>query len=89
MTALLYTRNVYPKTHHGAKSKFGELFIKTGILPALVGDSITELFDYRQAADYDLDENLTQQEAEILVVKANEVYNLTTAYLQNIASHQG
>jgi uncharacterized protein (UPF0332 family) len=30
MTALLYTKEVFPNTHQGIHSKFSELFVKTG-----------------------------------------------------------
>ena len=42
LIALLYTQNVYSKTHQGTKAKFSELFIKTGIFPVTVSDAIRE-----------------------------------------------
>lgn len=82
--ALLYSQNVYSKTHQGARAKFSELFIKTAIFPIETSDSITMLFDYRQEADYDLDEDITYQEAEHLIDKANEMYQLTKAYFEKL-----
>lgn len=46
ITALLYTRNIYSKTHQGVRAKFTELFIKTSIFPIEISNSITLLFDY-------------------------------------------
>jgi uncharacterized protein (UPF0332 family) len=80
--ALLYVRDVYAKTHQGARAKFSELFIKTAIFPIEISDSIAMLFDYRQEADYDLDGDITQEEAVILIRKAEEFYQLTKAYFQ-------
>jgi uncharacterized protein (UPF0332 family) len=40
------------------------------------------LFDYRQEADYDLDEDITKEEAAILIKKADEFLQLTKAYFQ-------
>jgi len=82
--ALLYSQNVYSKTHQGARAKFSELFIKTAIFPTETSDYITMLFDYRQEADYDLDEDITRQEAEHLIDKANEIYQLTRTYFESI-----
>jgi uncharacterized protein (UPF0332 family) len=82
LIALLYTQKVYSKTHQGAKAKFSELFIKTGIFPVEISDSISLLFDYRQEADYDLDAEITSEEAELLISKASEIYSLCNAYLQ-------
>jgi uncharacterized protein (UPF0332 family) len=86
MVAALCTRNIYSKTHVGARSKFAELFIKTAIFPISVSDSIALLFEYRQTADYDLDENITEEEAGMLVKKATEIYFLTNAWLQNVVN---
>ncbi|MBN8720701.1 MAG: HEPN domain-containing protein [Sediminibacterium magnilacihabitans] len=82
---LLYTQNVYSKTHQGARAKFSELFIKTSIFPIDVSDSIVLLFDYRQEADYDLDADITSDEAALLIDKARGIYQLAKAYFQELA----
>lgn len=87
MIALLYTRNVYAKTHQGARAKFSELFIKSSIFPIEYSDSIAMLFDYRQEADYDLDEDITHEEAANLIKKASEFYRLVNTYFQNLIAH--
>jgi len=40
------------------------------------------LFDYRQEADYDLDADISIEEAKDILQKATEFFNLTKAYLQ-------
>ncbi len=82
MTALLYTENVYAKTHHGIRAKFSEHFIKPGIFPTSSSDIVTLLFDYRQEADYDLDADITPEEASYLVEKATAFLQLTRQYFQ-------
>ncbi|MDB5210379.1 MAG: hypothetical protein JWQ30_1206 [Sediminibacterium sp.] len=72
MTALLYTKDVYAKTHQGTRAKFSELFIKTGIFPLAVSDSLALLFDSRQEADYDLDVDIKVEEAKNLIEKAKD-----------------
>jgi uncharacterized protein (UPF0332 family) len=89
LIALLYTQKVYSKTHQGAKAKFSELFIKTGIFPVEVSDLISLLFDYRQEADYDLDAEITKEEANSLISKASEIYSLCNTYFQRLLSDYG
>ena len=46
------------------------------------------LFDYRQEADYDLDEDITHEEATNLIRKADDFYHLVKAYFQNLYDYQ-
>lgn len=87
MIALLYTQNVYAKTHQGTRAKFTELFIKTSVFPIGISDSIALIFDYRQEADYNLDEDITREEATNLINKAVEFYQLVLAHLPKIIGH--
>jgi uncharacterized protein (UPF0332 family) len=82
MTALLYTKEVVAKTHQGVRSRFSELFIKTGIFPVAAADTITLLFDYRQEADYDLDAEINADEAANLVEKAGEFLRFIKQYFE-------
>jgi uncharacterized protein (UPF0332 family) len=84
MTALLYTKNIYAKTHQGIRAKFSEHFIKTGVFPVDVSDSIAMFFDYRQEADYDLDADITADETVTIIEKARSFYILCKAYYQEI-----
>jgi uncharacterized protein (UPF0332 family) len=84
MTALLYTQDVYAKTHQGTRSKFTELFIKTGVFPLAISNSIALLFDARQEADYDLDADITVEEAGNLIEKAKEFIQLTKKYCKEL-----
>ncbi len=87
MIALLYTKNVQAKTHQGAHAKFSELFIKTGLFPVEIASDISVIFDFRQEADYDLDTDITHEEARDLVRRANSFYLLTKAYLQEFVQY--
>jgi len=82
MTAMLYTKNIYAKTHQGVRAKFSEVFIKTGIFPIETSDSIAMLFDYRQQADYDLDTDITGEEAHAIIQKATDFFELCREYFQ-------
>ena len=40
------------RTHNGARIKFGNEFIKTGLIDKKYGKLYSKLFDYRQKGDY-------------------------------------
>lgn len=86
MMALLYTQNIYTKTHQGAHVKFFETFIKTGIFSIETADRLTKMFKYRQEADYDLDATVSPEEAEELIRDAREFLQQAKAYLQILAA---
>jgi uncharacterized protein (UPF0332 family) len=52
VTALLLKDNHYSTTHNGAKSKFSEHFIKTGLFTTEIGRIYSQLFTWRQKGDY-------------------------------------
>lgn len=84
MTALLYTKGIYAKTHPGVHAKFSEIFIKSGILPVKISSYISILFAYRQEADYDLDSSITIDEATEIVEKAIEFREICQDYYQEL-----
>jgi uncharacterized protein (UPF0332 family) len=84
MIALLYTKSVHTKTHQGAHAKFSELFVKTGIFPSETSSDISVIFDFRQEADYDLDTDITHEEANDLIRRARSFYQLAKTYLQEV-----
>jgi len=84
MVALLYSKNVYAKTHQGLRTKFTELFIKnTSAFPMNISGTISMLFDYRQEADYDLDAEISIEEARLILSKATEFFQLARTFLQS------
>lgn len=74
MVALLYTKNVHAKTHQGVHGKFSELFVKTAIFPVETSNDISVIFDFRQEADYDLDTDITPEEASDLIKRARSLH---------------
>lgn len=50
--ALLLNEDHKSTTHNGAKTKFSEHFIKTGIFPTEIGRIYSQLFTWRQKGDY-------------------------------------
>jgi len=50
--ALLLKSDLSTRTHDGARTKFGNEFIKTGVIDKKYGKLYSKLFDYRQKGDY-------------------------------------
>ncbi len=84
MTALLLTQNVFAKTHQGTRAKFSELFIRTGLFSNDMAAHIKIAFDLRQEADYDLDAEISNEIAALMIVKSKELHKLSIAYLQTL-----
>ena len=53
VSALIISKNLDSHTHNGVKTKFSELFIKTGIVDKELGKIYSQLFTWRQKGDYD------------------------------------
>ena len=60
--ALLLKNNIETQSHNGARTKFSDEFIKTGIIDVKLGKLFSLLSDYRQKGDYgdlyDFDEKI-------------------------------
>lgn len=78
--ALLLTEGVVTKKHEGARVKFHELFVKTGKFSVEMGKLVARNFDARQSADYDMEANITEEQAQQLLEGARTFYTLTIAY---------
>ena len=76
MTALLLSQNVFAKTHQGTRAKFSELFIKTGLFSDVMAAHIKNAFDLRQEADYDLDAEISNEIAALMIFKSKELHKL-------------
>lgn len=50
--ALLLKKDIDTRTHNGARTKFSDEFIKTGIIDKKLGKLFSQLSDYRQKGDY-------------------------------------
>ncbi len=61
VNALLYLNGIQTKTHSATKSKFSQMFVKTGRFDKKHGRLLSELFDWRQRGDY---ENIFEYDSE-------------------------
>ncbi|PWD97736.1 HEPN domain-containing protein [Marinilabilia rubra] len=52
VSALLFKNNIEVASHSGIRNKFGEVFVKTGIINREIAKHYTDLFEKRQKGDY-------------------------------------
>lgn len=78
---LLLTKGVFSKTHQGTMSKFHELFIKTGSLPVELGKVLNETFAKRQFGDYDVEADISEEEALKVAEEAKMFVNKIKIFL--------
>lgn len=62
--ALLFIKNVYPKSHKGVIQKFGEEFIKPSLLERKIGHMLAQAETMRLKADYDVGVKIDKEECE-------------------------
>lgn len=53
-------------------SKFNELLIKTGVMKRSHGDAMRQVFELRQASDYDPDAELTEEDTSYAMEAARQ-----------------
>lgn len=83
LVALFFSKDIFVKTHKGAFSKFGELFVGNEPFTSEHASILGLLFSKRQQADYDLDCDISHSEAKMLLAQASEFYAATKTYLQH------
>ncbi|RLF32848.1 MAG: HEPN domain-containing protein [Thermoplasmata archaeon] len=62
--ALLMIKEVYPRSHKGVIQKFGEEFVKPGLLEKKMGYILAQAETMRLKADYDVGAKITKEECE-------------------------
>ena len=73
--ALLFIKETYPKSHKGVIHKFGEEFIKSGLLERKMGQMLSQAESMRMKADYDVGVKIKKEECEE-IVKSGKVFLL-------------
>ncbi|GAB4027921.1 HEPN domain-containing protein [Spirosoma koreense] len=83
LLALLHsTDGQVPKTHTGVHNEFRKRFILTGIFDRRYSNTITELFNLRQGGDYEIDFDISQEDAQDAVERAVEFLLQVEVYLR-------
>ena len=67
--ALLFSRNLIPKTHRGTITLFSEL-VKKGVIGIELADMLRRAFDMRQKGDYEVYAVFGREEVEDLIKNA-------------------
>ena len=62
--AFLVIKRVYPKSHKGVLQKFGEEFVKSGLLERRMGHILSQAESMRLKADYDVGVKIDKDECE-------------------------
>jgi len=62
--SLLLIKEIYPKSHKGVIQKFGEEFVKSGILEKKMGYMLSQAETMRLKADYDVGVKISKEECE-------------------------
>jgi uncharacterized protein (UPF0332 family) len=83
--ALLFTKNIFSKTHQGTQLKFHELFIKPGLIPKELGKILNETYEKRQFSDYDMDAEISMAEAEKVHKNTRFLLDAIKYYLDTVA----
>ena len=72
--ALLFIKKISPKSHKGVIQKFGDEFIKPGLLEKNMGQMLSQAESMRLKADYDVGVPIHKEECE-------EILNNCEAFL--------
>ena len=75
--ALLFIKKISPKSHKGVIQKFGDEFIKPGLLEKKMGQMLSQAESMRLKADYDVGVPIHKEECE-------EILNNCEAFLIQI-----
>lgn len=81
---LLATKGIIPKTHKGAFSQFALHFVKEKIFAKEFSDRLNRLFERRQQADYEWQEEFGRDIARDSFLKAKEFINATEILMPKI-----
>jgi uncharacterized protein (UPF0332 family) len=73
--ALLLKEGKSPKTHHGTRKLFSQVFVKDKNFNKELFDFYSELLNNRETADYDMFSDFTKNETK-------EIINRTTLFIQ-------
>ena len=71
-----------PKTHTGAHTEFRKQFIKAGLFADSFCITMSALFNLRQGGDYEIDFDISREDAQDAVAKASEFLLQVEAYLR-------
>lgn len=83
--ALLLGENLSFSSHSGVISAIGKYLIKTNKIPVKYHRYLIDAQDQRNRGDYDVNPNLSRDDADKFIVQAEEMLNFVNKYLQQIS----
>jgi len=83
VSALLYKHQIEASSHTGIRQKFGELFVKTGIIDRDIAKHYTDLFEKRQKGDYNDFFDYDEETVLRLFPKSQEFINQIEKVIEN------
>lgn len=83
ITAILFWKGFTFSTHGQTIGAFNREFIKNGIFPKEFSLMIQDLYENRQIGDYDPDQYLDKELAEINLLNAEKILKTIKEYLNN------
>ncbi|MFM2063081.1 MAG: hypothetical protein RLZZ507_2751 [Cyanobacteriota bacterium] len=79
--ALLLNENLSYSSHAAVISALGKYLVKTNKIPKKYHRYLIDAQDQRNRGDYDVNPNLNKEDADKLIVQAEEMLNFTDQYL--------
>ncbi len=80
--ALLLIHDLSYSSHKGVISAFGKHFVKTGIFEKEFSKTLAQSFEKRQLAEYETGVEISQEEAEEILIKAEKFLKKARKYLE-------
>jgi uncharacterized protein (UPF0332 family) len=79
--ALLLNENLSYSSHAAVISALGKYLVKTQKIPSKYHRYLIDAQDQRNRGDYDVNPDLNKEDADKLIVQAEEMLNFTNQYL--------
>ena len=79
--ALLLNENLSYSSHAAVISALGKYLVKTNKIPIKYHRYLIDAQNQRNRGDYDVNPDLTREDADKLIVQAKEMLNFTNQYL--------
>jgi len=74
--ALLMLKKIFPKSHKGVIQKFGEEFIKAGLLEKEMGYMLSQAETMRLKADYDVGVQISEEECDAVLEHSEQFIDI-------------
>lgn len=80
-SALLFSKDIFTKTHSGVKQQLGLHFIKTGLIPSNLGQFYSDILRLREDTDYDDNTDAQLSLVKELAILANQFVDKSQSIL--------